>query len=201
MDTCTYIRVQVATCIYYTWPNGHLYFIHASIWPSVFYTRGHLDTCNKWPIVFHVKIATCHEDTWLFGRVATVTATIDTRQITRIFVVLVHSFIFWHHSSSTIFLQVREGWVPRRLSNGSYLFCLILILSCYRICFFKAGNTLSAGQSLSFTKNEIILSQGGTFELGFFTLGSSVKTYLGIWHKCFVPKEAIWVANCKSYFA
>jgi len=40
-----------------------------------------------WPIVFHVKIAICHEDTWLFGRVATVTATVDTRQITRIFVV------------------------------------------------------------------------------------------------------------------
>jgi hypothetical protein len=66
------------------------------------------------------------------------------------------------------------------------LFVLLLILSC---------NTLSAGQSLSFSKNEIILSQGGTFELGFFTPGSSVKIYLGIWYKWFVPKEVVWVAN------
>jgi hypothetical protein len=74
-------------------------------------------------------------------------------------------------------------------------FVLLLILSCYRACFSIAGNTLSAGQSLSFSKNESILSQGGTFELGFFTPSSSVKIYLGIWHKWFVPKEAVWVAN------
>jgi len=75
------------------------------------------------------------------------------------------------------------------------LFVLLLILSCYRACFSIAGNTLSAGQSLSFSKNEIILSQGGTFELGFFTPGSSLKIYLGIWYKWFVPKEVVWVAN------
>jgi hypothetical protein len=63
-----------------------------------------------------------------------------------------------------------------------------------RACFSIAGNTLSAGQSLSFSKNEIILSQGGTFELGFFTPGSSVKIYLGIRYKWFVPKEVVWVA-------
>jgi hypothetical protein len=75
------------------------------------------------------------------------------------------------------------------------LFVLLLILSCYRACFSIAGNTLSAGQSLSLSKNETILSQGGTFELGFFTPGSSGKIYLGIWHKWFAPKEAVWIAN------
>ncbi|XP_062177115.1 G-type lectin S-receptor-like serine/threonine-protein kinase At4g27290 [Alnus glutinosa] len=75
------------------------------------------------------------------------------------------------------------------------LLVLLLILSCYRACFSIAGNTLSAGQSLSFSKKEIILSQGGTFELGFFTPGSSGKIYLGIWHKWFAPKEAVWIAN------
>jgi hypothetical protein len=75
------------------------------------------------------------------------------------------------------------------------LFVLLLILSCCTACFSIAGNTLSAGQSLSFSKNETILSQSGTFELGFFTPGSPVKIYLGIWYKWFVPREVVWVAN------
>jgi hypothetical protein len=47
------------------------------------------------------------------------------------------------------------------------LFALLLIMSYYRACFSIAADTLSPGQSLSHSKRETIISQGGTFELGF----------------------------------
>ncbi|XP_062177152.1 G-type lectin S-receptor-like serine/threonine-protein kinase At2g19130 [Alnus glutinosa] len=76
------------------------------------------------------------------------------------------------------------------------LFALLLILSFGRACFSISGDTLSPGQSLSYSKNETIVSQGGTFELGFFRPGSSLKIYLGIWYKMFDQKDNIvWVAN------
>jgi hypothetical protein len=73
------------------------------------------------------------------------------------------------------------------------LFVLLLILSYYTACFSIAGDTLSAGQSLSV--NDTLLSQGSMFELGFFSPGSSLKTYLGIWYKNFDDKNPVWVAN------
>ncbi|XP_059437237.1 receptor-like serine/threonine-protein kinase SD1-8 [Corylus avellana] len=75
------------------------------------------------------------------------------------------------------------------------LFALLLIMSYYRSCFSIAGDTLSPGHSLSLSKRETIVSKGGTFELGFFQPGTSLKIYLGIWYKMFVPKEVVWVAN------
>ncbi|XP_059437225.1 G-type lectin S-receptor-like serine/threonine-protein kinase At4g27290 [Corylus avellana] len=76
------------------------------------------------------------------------------------------------------------------------LFVLLLILSYYRTCFSIAGDTLSPGHSLSHSKSETILSKGDTFELGFFKPGTSLKIYLGIWHKRFGQKDNIvWVAN------
>ncbi|XP_062177119.1 G-type lectin S-receptor-like serine/threonine-protein kinase At2g19130 [Alnus glutinosa] len=76
------------------------------------------------------------------------------------------------------------------------LFVLLLILSYGRACFSISSDTLSPGQSLSYSKNETIVSQGGTFELGFFRPGSSLKIYLGIWYKMFGQKDNIvWVAN------
>jgi hypothetical protein len=74
------------------------------------------------------------------------------------------------------------------------LFALLSILSYYRACFSIAGNTLSPGHSLSHSKSETIVSQGGTFELGFLKPGTSSKIYLGIWYKGF-REEIVWVAN------
>jgi hypothetical protein len=73
------------------------------------------------------------------------------------------------------------------------LFVLLLILSYYTACFSLAGDTLSAGQSLS--ESDTLLSQGSKFELGFFSPGSSLKIYLGIWYKNFDEKNPVWVAN------
>jgi len=73
------------------------------------------------------------------------------------------------------------------------LFVLLLILSYCTACFSVAGDTLSAGLSLS--GNDTLLSNGSKFELGFFSPGSSSKIYLGIWYKNFDEKNPVWVAN------
>ncbi|XP_070036366.1 G-type lectin S-receptor-like serine/threonine-protein kinase At4g27290 [Nicotiana tomentosiformis] len=39
-----------------------------------------------------------------------------------------------------------------------------------------------------------IVSAGGNFELGFFSLGNSKNRYVGIWYKK-ISKEVVWVAN------
>jgi hypothetical protein len=72
------------------------------------------------------------------------------------------------------------------------LFVLLLILSYYTACFSVAGDILSAGQSLSVS--DTLVSQDSKFELGFFSPGSSLKTYLGIWYKNF-DENPVWVAN------
>ncbi|GLT64141.1 hypothetical protein SLA2020_366510 [Shorea laevis] len=75
------------------------------------------------------------------------------------------------------------------------LFVLLLILSFYRPCFSIAGDTLSPGYSLSFSKSETLSSQGSKFELGFFKPGTSLKIYLGIWYQRSDGKDSVWVAN------
>jgi hypothetical protein len=60
------------------------------------------------------------------------------------------------------------------------LFALLLILYYYTECFSIAGDTLSPGHTLSYSKTETIVSKGGTFELGFFKPGTSSKIFLGI---------------------
>ncbi|XP_048131132.1 G-type lectin S-receptor-like serine/threonine-protein kinase At4g27290 [Rhodamnia argentea] len=41
---------------------------------------------------------------------------------------------------------------------------------------------------------ETLVSSGQSFELGFFSPGSSKKRYLGIWYKI-TPETVVWVAN------
>ncbi|CAL5393183.1 unnamed protein product [Camellia sinensis] len=40
-----------------------------------------------------------------------------------------------------------------------------------------------------------IVSSGGSFEMGFFSPGSSRNQYLGIWYKNISPRTVVWVAN------
>jgi hypothetical protein len=75
------------------------------------------------------------------------------------------------------------------------LFVLLLILCYYTPCLSIAGDTLSAGHSLSYSKSETILSRGSNFELGFFKPGTTSNIYLGIWYKKFDEKDIVWVAN------
>ncbi|KAF7822808.1 G-type lectin S-receptor-like serine/threonine-protein kinase [Senna tora] len=54
---------------------------------------------------------------------------------------------------------------------------------------------VSIAQSQSFTDGMTLLSKGGTFELGFFSPGTSNKRYLGIWYKNIPIPTVVWVAN------
>ncbi|CAL5335839.1 unnamed protein product [Camellia sinensis] len=47
----------------------------------------------------------------------------------------------------------------------------------------------------SITGRNAIVTSGGSFEMGFFSLGNSQNTYLGIWYKKISPKTIVWVAN------
>ncbi|CAL5393187.1 unnamed protein product [Camellia sinensis] len=39
------------------------------------------------------------------------------------------------------------------------------------------------------------MSSGGSFEMGFFSRGSSRNQYLGMWYKNIFPRTVVWVAN------
>ncbi|PIA60779.1 hypothetical protein AQUCO_00300355v1 [Aquilegia coerulea] len=58
-----------------------------------------------------------------------------------------------------------------------------------------AADTISSGQSL--TLNQTLISNSGTFELGYFTPGNSRNYYIGIWYKkvSVQNKTVVWVAN------
>ncbi|KAI5587150.1 hypothetical protein BDE02_05G012100 [Populus trichocarpa] len=76
------------------------------------------------------------------------------------------------------------------------LFVLLLLFVSHRTCFSIVDDTLLVGESLS--ARETLISQNGTFELGFFQPGTSVNIYLGIWYKNFENKMIVWVANRES---
>ncbi|CAF2062531.1 unnamed protein product [Brassica oleracea var. botrytis] len=57
------------------------------------------------------------------------------------------------------------------------------------------ANTLSPTESLTISNNKTIVSRNETFELGFFTPGSSSRWYLGIWYKKIPIRTYVWVAN------
>ncbi|KAI7981986.1 G-type lectin S-receptor-like serine/threonine-protein kinase [Camellia lanceoleosa] len=47
----------------------------------------------------------------------------------------------------------------------------------------------------SITGSNTIVSSGGSFEMGFFSPGSSGNQYLGIWYKNIPVRTVVWVAN------
>ncbi|KAJ4870729.1 Receptor-like serine/threonine-protein kinase SD1-6 [Raphanus sativus] len=57
------------------------------------------------------------------------------------------------------------------------------------------ANTLSATESLTISNNKTIVSRNETFELGFFTPGTSSRWYLGIWYSKIPTRTYVWVAN------
>ncbi|KAK2977067.1 hypothetical protein RJ640_017591 [Escallonia rubra] len=82
-----------------------------------------------------------------------------------------------------MFLASRTWLLPTSLML-LYIFCVVN---------FSAGlDRISLGQSLN--ASQTIISGGGKFELGFFTL-NSVQFYMGIWYKNIPGQTVVWVAN------
>ncbi|MED6117471.1 hypothetical protein PIB30_110274, partial [Stylosanthes scabra] len=63
----------------------------------------------------------------------------------------------------------------------------------------NATTTDTITQSQSLQDGETLVSEGGSFELGFFTPGSSTNNtanrYVGIWYKNVPIRTVVWVAN------
>ncbi|CAL5405732.1 unnamed protein product [Camellia sinensis] len=60
-----------------------------------------------------------------------------------------------------------------------------------KIC--RSSDTITTTQFI--TDNQTIVSSGGSFEMGFFSPGSSNNWYLGIWYKKITTQTVVWVAN------
>ncbi|KAM0010641.1 putative S-locus glycoprotein [Helianthus debilis subsp. tardiflorus] len=71
------------------------------------------------------------------------------------------------------------------------LTCVSFLYLCLEI--YSALDTIFVNQTI--TDGETIVSSNETFELGFFSPGSSKNRYLGIWFKNTTPRAIVWVAN------
>ncbi|XP_072969351.1 receptor-like serine/threonine-protein kinase SD1-8 isoform X2 [Typha angustifolia] len=74
----------------------------------------------------------------------------------------------------------------RKLASRQYSFLLLLALFTISI----ASDSFSQTQNI--TDGQTLVSEGGSFELGFF--GSTARRYVGIWFKVSVD-TVVWVAN------
>ncbi|KAL0801050.1 hypothetical protein Bca101_056226 [Brassica carinata] len=76
-----------------------------------------------------------------------------------------------------------------------YTFLFFIFVFILFPAFSVSAKTLSSTESLTISSNKSIVSRNGTFELGFFTPGSSSRWYLGIWYKKISIRTYVWVAN------
>ncbi|XP_020240190.1 G-type lectin S-receptor-like serine/threonine-protein kinase At4g27290 isoform X1 [Cajanus cajan] len=75
-------------------------------------------------------------------------------------------------------------------------FMLVIMLALFFISKISSETyTLTQFQSLPSGTRTTLVSKDGTFELGFFSPGSSTNRYLGIWFKNIPLKTVVWVAN------
>ncbi|XP_031264658.1 receptor-like serine/threonine-protein kinase SD1-8 [Pistacia vera] len=75
--------------------------------------------------------------------------------------------------------------------------CCTIYLFFSLIIFFPtiviSADTITPTQKLK--NGQTLVSEGGVFELGFFTPGNSGKWYVGIWYRNIPDKAYVWVAN------
>ncbi|PIN01642.1 Serine/threonine protein kinase [Handroanthus impetiginosus] len=71
----------------------------------------------------------------------------------------------------------------------SYFICVACSLS----KIYALTDSITTSQSLR--DGETLVSNGGSFELGFFSPGSSKERYLGIWYRNIPIRTVVWVAN------
>ncbi|PPR85890.1 hypothetical protein GOBAR_AA34799 [Gossypium barbadense] len=67
---------------------------------------------------------------------------------------------------------------------------------CFLVIFSKASTAIDTlSQSDSLTDGMTLVSGDGSFQLGFFSPGSSKNRYLGIWYNNIPMQTVVWVAN------
>ncbi|XP_011014316.1 PREDICTED: G-type lectin S-receptor-like serine/threonine-protein kinase At4g27290 [Populus euphratica] len=76
---------------------------------------------------------------------------------------------------------------------SSMLIIIANLLLFSRFC--NTANTLTLSQSIRDGGTRTLVSKDGSFELGFFSPGSSRNRYVGIWYKNIPVRTVVWVAN------
>jgi hypothetical protein len=75
----------------------------------------------------------------------------------------------------------------------TYQFFLSFFFFCYFLEFGSSTDTITAAKFIS--DPEIIISNGGSFQLGFLSPPNSTYRYVGIWYSNISVSLVIWVAN------
>uniref|UniRef100_A0A1S4A9E0 G-type lectin S-receptor-like serine/threonine-protein kinase CES101 n=1 Tax=Nicotiana tabacum TaxID=4097 RepID=A0A1S4A9E0_TOBAC len=83
-------------------------------------------------------------------------------------------------------------------SLANYIFFLILTLFCSRKCVINlscvaAITSMKPGDELN--HSQLLESEGGKFNLGFFSIPKTNESYLGIWYAGDPRDKKLWVAN------
>nr|KJB12757.1 hypothetical protein B456_002G035100 [Gossypium raimondii] len=78
---------------------------------------------------------------------------------------------------------------------GKTISCSVLLalISCFYLLFATALDTITPSKSIK--DPEFIISQNGTFRLGFFSLANSSNRYVGILYNQIPVQTVVWVAN------
>lgn len=76
------------------------------------------------------------------------------------------------------------------------MFPMLLISLFLTFLVSQATDIITANQTIK--DGDTIVSEGGSFELGFFSPGGSRNRYLGIWYKKISLQTVVWVANRDS---
>ncbi|WVZ02780.1 hypothetical protein V8G54_023586 [Vigna mungo] len=72
---------------------------------------------------------------------------------------------------------------------------LLIIATLFLLSSKISSETNTITQLPPLTYGTSLVSEGGTFELGFFSLGTTKNLYLGIWFRNIPQKTIVWVAN------
>ncbi|KAM3396143.1 G-type lectin S-receptor-like serine/threonine-protein kinase isoform X2 [Capsicum galapagoense] len=77
----------------------------------------------------------------------------------------------------------------------SYIFIMLMFLSSICQCFGVTSDTITRTNFLKDDEDNVIVSGGGIYELGFFSPGNSKNRYVGMWYKNIPVRKVMWVAN------
>ncbi|XP_047179514.1 G-type lectin S-receptor-like serine/threonine-protein kinase At4g27290 [Vigna umbellata] len=76
------------------------------------------------------------------------------------------------------------------------IYVFMLMVACIFVPSLKTSIAISSIEvSQTMTDGETLVSNGGKYELGFFSPGNSIKRYLGLWYKNIPVQKVVWVAN------
>ncbi|KAF3634407.1 G-type lectin S-receptor-like serine/threonine-protein kinase [Capsicum annuum] len=72
---------------------------------------------------------------------------------------------------------------------------MLIFLSSICQCFGVTSDAITKAHFLKDGEDNVVVSGGGIYELGFFSPGNSKNRYVGMWYKNIPVRKVVWVAN------